>query len=116
MDTEERFREDYNLQANASFNVQLMKGLVFTTSNGFFIKYRQNNQYRDYAAKKDEESAMGTYTNRLYIDLLSENTLNYTGKTGKHDYSVLAGYTAQTTSERTAGIVGLASPPTISIR
>ena len=110
MDTEERFREDYNLQANASFNVQLMKGLVFTTSNGFFIKYRQNNQYRDYAAKKDEESAMGTYTNRLYIDLLSENTLNYTGKTGKHDYSVLAGYTAQTTSERTAGIVGLGFP------
>ncbi|MCS2582830.1 hypothetical protein NXY00_04965 [Bacteroides sp. BFG-551] len=41
MDTEERFREDYNLQANASFNVQLMKGLVFTTSNGFFIKYRR---------------------------------------------------------------------------
>ena len=53
---------------------------------------------------------MGTYTNRLYIDLLSENTLNYTGKTGKHDYSVLAGYTAQTTSERTAGIVGLGFP------
>ena len=110
MDTERRYKEDYNLQTNAAINIQLLKGLVFTTSNGFFIKYRQNNEYRDFAARKDGESAVGTYQNRLYIDLLSENTLNYTGKKGKHDYSVLAGYTAQTTSETTAGIVGLGFP------
>lgn len=110
METERRYKEDYNLQANAAINVTLMKGLVFTTSNGFFIKYRQNNEYRDFAAKKDGESAVGTYKNRLYVDLLSENTLNYTGKKGKHDYSLLAGYTAQTTSEATAGIVGLGFP------
>lgn len=69
MDTEERFKEDYNLQANSSINVQIMKGLTFTTSNGFYIKYRQNNEYRNYESRKDEESAMGTYKNRLYVDL-----------------------------------------------
>ena len=58
MDTEERFKEDYNLQANSSINVQIMKGLTFTTSNGFYIKYRQNNEYRNYESRKDEESAM----------------------------------------------------------
>ena len=110
MDNEKRYQEDFNMQGNSSINVKLMKGLVFTTSNGFFIKYRQNDEYRNYEAKKDGESAQGTYKNRLYIDLLSENTLNYTGKTGKHDYTALVGYTAQTTSERTAGIVGLGFP------
>ncbi len=110
MENEERFREDYNMQGNAAINIKLLKGLTFTTSNGFFIKYRQNNEYRNYAAKKDGESAQGTYKNRLYIDLLSENTLNYVGKKGKHDYAVLAGYTAQTTSEETASIVGLGFP------
>ncbi len=110
MDTEERFKEDYNLQANSSINVQIMKGLTFTTSNGFYIKYRQNNEYRNYESRKDEESAMGTYKNRLYVDLLSENTLNYIGKKGKHDYAALLGYTAQTTSETTASIVGLGFP------
>ncbi len=29
MDTEERFKEDYNLQANSSINVQIMKGFDF---------------------------------------------------------------------------------------
>ena len=53
---------------------------------------------------------MGTYKNRLYVDLLSENTLNYIGKKGKHDYAALLGYTAQTTSETTASIVGLGFP------
>lgn len=110
MENEERFKEDYNLQANASLTVQILKGLTFTTSNGFFIKYRQNNEYRNYGAQKDDVSAQGTYKNRLYIDLLSENTLNYTGKKGKHDYAVLAGYTAQTTSETTASLVGLGFP------
>jgi len=41
---------------------------------------------------------------------LSENTLNYIGKKGKHDYAALLGYTAQTTSETTASIVGLGFP------
>lgn len=110
MDNEQRFQEDYNMQSNASLEFKIIKGLSFTTSNGFFVKYRQNNEYRNYEAKKDGESAQGTYKNRLYVDLLSENTLNYTGKTGKHDYSALLGYTAQTTSETTAGIVGLGFP------
>ena len=110
LDNEKRYVEDYNLQANSAINVTLAKGLTFTTSNGFFIKYRQNNEYRNYEAKKDGESAQATYKNRLYIDLLSENTLNYIGKKGKHGYSALVGYTAQTTKESTAGIVGLGFP------
>ncbi len=110
MENEERYREEYNMQGNAAINIKLLKGLTFTTSNGFFVKYRENNEYRNYAAKKDGESAQGTYKNRLYIDLLSENTLNYTGKKGKHDFAVLAGYTAQTTSESTSSIVGLGFP------
>ncbi|MCD8079083.1 MAG: TonB-dependent receptor [Bacteroides sp.] len=110
MDNEKRYREDYNLQTNAAINIELAKGLIFTTSNGFFFRYRQNNEYRNYEAKKDGESAQATYKNRLYIDLLSENTLHYTGKKGKHDYAGLVGYTAQTTIEQTAGIVGLGFP------
>lgn len=110
MDNEKRYVEDYNVQANSSINIKLMEGLTFTTSNGFFVKYRQNDEYRNYEAKKDGESAQATYKNRLYIDLLSENTLNYIGKTGKHGYSALVGYTAQTTKETTAGIVGLGFP------
>lgn len=110
MDNENRYAEDYNIQANSSVNIKLMKGLTFTTSNGLFVKYRQNNEYRNYEAKKDGESAQATYKNRLYIDMLSENTLNYIGKTGNHNYSVLAGYTAQTTKESTAGIIGLGFP------
>ena len=82
MDTEERFPRGLQPAGKCLFQCPTDERTGIHHANGFFIKYRQNNQYRDYAAKKDEESAMGTYTNRLYIDLLSEKTLNYTGKTG----------------------------------
>lgn len=110
MDNEKRFVKEYNLQANSAINIKLLDNLIFTSSNGFFIKYRQNNEYRNYEAKKAGESAQATYKNRLYIDLLSENMLNYTLKKGKHDYAALLAYTAQTTTEETAGIVGLGFP------
>lgn len=110
MDNETRSQDDYNMQGNGYVNFTLAKGLTFRTSNGFYVRYRQGNQYRNYGAKKDGEAAQGIYTNRLYVDLLSENTLNYIGSKGKHDYSALLGYTAQTTKEETAAILGLGFP------
>lgn len=110
LDNEKRAQKDYNIQGNGFINIEILKGLTFKSSNGFYIRYRQNNEYNNYGSRKDGDPAKATYNNRMYIDLLSENTFNYTKKINKHDFSALLGYTAQTTSEEYAGIVGMGFP------
>lgn len=110
MENETRFTDDYRMTSSAYLNIKLAKGLEFKTSNGYYIQYREFNQYHNANAKSDGDANFGIYTNRLSIDLLSENTLNYTKTFGKHDVSGLLGYTANKVFTKTAGIKGTGFP------
>lgn len=92
-----RGSESFQSVGNIYLNIQLAKGLTFKTSNGYNVKYAPDWSFRMKDATKDGEAALGEYNNSLYVDLLTENTLNYALKIKKHDISVMAGYTLQKT-------------------
>lgn len=110
MDNETNFTDDYRITTSAYMNIKLAKGLEFKTSNGFYVQYKDFNQYHNSNAKSDGDANFGVYTNRLVIDLLSENTLNYNKVVGKHDFTALLGYTANKVSTKSAGIKGTGFP------
>ena len=103
-----RYQEDYRMQSSAYINIKIADGLTFRSSNGIYMSYTQNDEYMEFDAKKAGETNQGIYKNKLFIDLLTENTLNYNKTFGQHDFSVLLGYTAEKTTTTTAGITGTA--------
>ena len=118
MDNEKRLQNDYRTTANAYLTINIIKGLEFKTSNGFYIQYQDKDIYHNADAKSDGDANFATYNNKLYLDLLSENTLNYNTIIGKHEISALLGFTANMTTIKTVGIKGIGFPtdyvPTIN--
>lgn len=118
IDNERRFTEDYRINTSAYININIVKGLTFRSQNGFYVQYRDNQIYHNANAKSDGDANYGMYANRLYINLLTENTLNYNAKWGKHEFGAMAGFTADKVRARTAGIKGTSFPtdyiPTIN--
>lgn len=110
IENESRFTRDFRLNTSAYLEIEFCKGLTFRTSDGFYVQYRDYNQYHNRNAKADGDPNYALYTNRLAIDLLSENTLNYTASWGKHDFGAMVGFTANMVKYNTAGIRGTAFP------
>ncbi|MEN9443299.1 MAG: hypothetical protein RIS47_189, partial [Bacteroidota bacterium] len=71
--------------------------------------YRNNHAYRNVYADKTGQN-YGENDDRLIVDLLNENTLNYTFDIGKHSFTTLAGFTQQRTNTHTAGVYGTNFP------
>lgn len=110
MDNESRVTDEYRMNTSAYINIELAKNLIFRSSNGFYVRYRDYNIYHNSNARSDGDANYGQYTNNLMIDLLSENTLNYNFRKELHDISLLAGYTANRVNNRNAGIKGIGFP------
>lgn len=110
IDNESRRTDDYRLNTSAYIDIHIVKGLTFRSQNGFYVQYRAQNTYHNANAKSDGDANYGLYTNRLYVDLLTENTLNYNAKWGKHEFGAMAGFTADKLRVRTAGIKGVSFP------
>lgn len=105
-----RWDESFNGQGNAYLTIDLCKGLQFKTSNGFNMRYSPQYYFARQNASKDGEAASATFYSTLYIDMLTENTLNYHRQFGKHDFEVLAGYTAESTRVQRVALTGTGFP------
>lgn len=110
MENESRFTKDYRLNTSAYININIVKGLTFRSQDGFYIQYRENTTYHNANSKSDGDANYGLYANRFRFDVLSENTLNYNAKWGKHEFGAMAGFTVNHVRTRTAGIKGTAFP------
>jgi TonB-linked SusC/RagA family outer membrane protein len=110
LDTDRRYVDEYRLNTASYMAIELMNGLEFKTSDGFNVRYMEDNRYRDKDSRQDGITNRGYYQNALEIDLLSENTLTYLKKVGMHDFNVLLGFSVQKKTLSTAGIVGLDFP------
>ncbi len=107
MDNQFITHDEYRMQTSGYININLWDKLYFKSSNGFNVSYRETNNYMNKEAKRDGETNRGLYQNRLYIDLLSENTFTYnTVIHKKHSIDALLGFSVQETKLKTAGILG----------
>ncbi len=92
MENTERGSEAFMGTGNFYLSFQITKDLSFRTSNGFVFKNSYDRTYSNRNAKQDNVDAEATYRNALYVDLLTENMLNYTKKIDRHDFSVMLNY------------------------
>lgn len=95
-----RWSESMQGLVSAYLTINLCKGLQFKTSNGLNVRFSPSYYYGNKNATKDKEESRATYFSSLYVDLLSENTLNYHtdfGKNNAHSIDALLGYTMETT-------------------
>ena len=106
----ERWNETFSGLANLYLTVDICKGLQFKTSNGMNVRYRPSYSYNNVNATKDGEASSATFNSQLYVDLLTENTLNYTLNKGRHDLNVLLGYTAESTRVQNVALAGTGFP------
>ncbi len=106
----ERWSENLSGVANAYIEIKLAKGLTFKSSNGFNVRYQPQYTYSNKNATKDDMPSEATFTSRLYLDLLTENTLNYSGTFGKHKIDALLGYTAERTRVQRVSLTGTGFP------
>ncbi len=89
--------KDYRLQTSLDLTVQLTKNLLFKTQLSAYINSTVGLDFTKKNAKAIGNPNTGVYTNRLYVDLLNENTLTYNKQIKNHAINVLAGFTAQKT-------------------
>lgn len=101
---------EYRLQSSANLKITLMKGLDFKTMASVYLNNTSGLNWANRNATGDGIVNKGVYSTSLYIDLLSENTFNYTKSIGKHNINALLGYTAQTTTINRSQVTGLDYP------
>jgi TonB-dependent SusC/RagA subfamily outer membrane receptor len=102
--------KSYGLQSGATLSVNLLPGLDFKTMETLYMKYDTKKDWADRNADADGMLSRGVYSNNSYIDLLSENTLNYKKEFENHSLDVVAGYTAQKTISESTQTTGLGYP------
>lgn len=101
-----RYYTTYALQGSTYVNVKITDDLTFRTSNGFYVKQYGQERYHNANTSSEGDTNYSLLYSKLTVDLLSENTLNYVKSKGKHYFTGLVGYTANTTKYLTSQIYG----------
>ncbi|RYY35216.1 MAG: TonB-dependent receptor [Sphingobacteriaceae bacterium] len=105
METRTITSNEYRVQSAGDITYSILPGLDFKAMGSVYAYYSEAVDFAKRNSNRDGDVNRGQYNNRLFIDMLSENTLNYTKKIKKHSFNVLAGFTAQKTLIRREQIV-----------
>lgn len=110
METRSITSNDYRVLSSGDLTINLLPGLDFKTMGSVYVSYTNALDFARRSSNRDGDVNKGIYNNRTFVDLLSENTLNYVKEFGDHSFNVLAGFTAQKTMIRDEQITGLDYP------
>ena len=102
--------KSYGLQSGATLNINLLPGLDFKTMNTLYMKYDTKLDWSNRNADGDGIVNKGIYYDNTYLDLLTENTLNYKKEFENNSLEFLAGFTAQQTKSTNTQTTGLDYP------
>ncbi|RYY23440.1 MAG: SusC/RagA family TonB-linked outer membrane protein, partial [Chitinophagaceae bacterium] len=110
METRSITSNDYRILSSGDLTINLLPGLDFKTMGSVYVSYSNALDFAKRSSNRDGDVNKGIYNNRTFVDLLSENTLNYVKDIGDHSFNVLAGFTAQKTMIRDEQTTGLDYP------
>jgi TonB-linked SusC/RagA family outer membrane protein len=110
METRSITSNDYRILSSGDLTINLLPGLDFKTMGSVYVSYTNALDFAKRSSNRDGDVNKGIYNNRTFVDLLSENTLNYVKEFGDHSFNVLAGFTAQKTMIRDEQTTGLDYP------
>lgn len=110
METRTITSNDYRILSSGDLTINIIPGLDFKTMGSVYVSYTNALDFAKRSSNRDGDVNKGVYNNRTFVDLLSENTLNYVKQFGDHSFNVLAGFTAQKTMIKDEQITGLDYP------
>src|SRR5436190_173259 len=110
METRTINSDDYRVLSSGDLTINIIPGLDFKTLASAYVAYSNTLDFAKRNSFKDGDLNRGQYNNRLFIDLLSENTLTYVKQIKNHSINILAGFTAQKTRVKDEQMVGLDYP------
>jgi len=110
METRTITSNDYRVLSSGDLSYNILPGLDFKTMGSIYMNYTQGLDFAKRNSNREGDINRGVYTNRLFVDLLSENTLNYVRQIKDHSINVLAGFTAQKTKINDEQVTGLDYP------
>jgi len=110
METRSINTNEYRGLVSGDLTYNIIPGLDFKTLASAYISYGSTIDFAKRNSNRDGDVNKGVYNNRTIIDLLSENTLNYTKQIKNHNINLLAGFTAQRTDIKEDQITGLDFP------
>jgi TonB-dependent starch-binding outer membrane protein SusC len=90
--------------------INLLPGLDFKAVGSVYVNYTTGTDFTQRNSNRAGDVNRGIYTNRLFVDLLNENTLTYKKEIDKHSLNLLAGFTAQQTNIKDEQTTGLDYP------
>ena len=107
LETQKITTKDSRILTSADFSYTLFPGLVFKTLASVYLISSKGLDFAKSNSSAAGAVSKGVYTDRLFLDLLSENTFNYTKDFKNHSISALAGFTSQKTKIENQQITGL---------
>ncbi len=110
METRTINSNDYRIVTSGDLTYNIIPGLDFKTLGSVFAGYSNAVDYAKRNSSKDGDINKGVFSNRLTIDLLSENTLTYTKQIKEHSITALVGFSAQKTTVKIEQTTGLDFP------
>ena len=110
METRTITSNEYRLQSSGDLTINILPGLDFKALGSVYINYGKAVDFAKRNSNRDGDVNRGQYNDVTFIDLLSENTLNYQRIIKKHNINALVGFTAQKTSSNVEQIVATNFP------
>jgi TonB-dependent starch-binding outer membrane protein SusC len=107
METRDINTNDYRVLSSADLTYTIVQGLTVKTLLSAYVNSTVGLDFAKSNSNRQGDVSRGIYTDRLFIDLLNENTVNYVKDFKKHNINVLAGFTVQRTTVNNQQITGL---------
>jgi len=107
METEKITTKDYRVLSSADLTWTIIPGLNFKTLLSVYMDYTTGLDFAKSNSAAAGAVSKGIYNNRMYFDLLNENTFTYNKQFGDHSLDLLAGFTTQQTRVDSQQVTGL---------
>ncbi|WP_019991218.1 SusC/RagA family TonB-linked outer membrane protein [Rudanella lutea] len=101
---------EYRILTSGDLTINLLPGLDFKSLASAYVNVANGLDFTKRNASRAGDVNRGVYNNNLFVDLLNENTLNFTRQIGDHTVGALLGFTAQRTTISQARTTGLDYP------
>ncbi|RYY95818.1 MAG: TonB-dependent receptor [Chitinophagaceae bacterium] len=85
----------YRMLSSADLTINIIPGLDLKTSASAYAYYTNRVRYDNRGARAEGSVNRGIFNDNTVVDLLSENTLSYNKRFGKHSVSAVAGFTTE---------------------
>jgi TonB-dependent starch-binding outer membrane protein SusC len=84
---------DYRVTSSADISYAINKNFTLKTFVSVYVNYTDGLDFAKKNSNRQGDVSKGIYTKRLFVNLLNENTLNYSKQIGEHSIAAFAGIT-----------------------